>query len=229
MAISNRLNRAAMRQASRSTTHLVLGIITMLGVGLAALAAPNFDLRDLLIIGLAYVSLLFTVVTLLIGPLYMWRRGRVPTNLDIRRDVGIWAAATSIVHVALVFWGRDLGLSIRYFLGQVSLFGLVNWLGLIATVIMLALLFTSNDLMLRKLRGGKWKLLQRFNYLLLLVAVLHTFGEEYVWRRGWGIVSLVIALTLITFAAQAVGFIIYRRRQRLRLAIGKQNNPTLPS
>ncbi|PZR99042.1 MAG: hypothetical protein DLM69_07810 [Candidatus Chloroheliales bacterium] len=213
MATSRRVIREAERESSRATIHLLMGIITVVGCYITALLAPNFDLTRVLTVGLAYVSLIFIALTLLIGPLRLWQYRRIPLNLDSRRDIGSWAALTSVVHVTLVFWGRNFGGSIAYFFGQFTWFGAVNYLGLFAAIIILGLLLISNDIALRRLRGPRWKALQRFNYLLFAVAVAHTFGFEYFMQRGWGITGLVIALTLVILVAQAIGFAIYRWRR----------------
>jgi methionine sulfoxide reductase heme-binding subunit len=215
MATTKRVIREAERESSRATTHLLMGIITVVSCYITALLAPNFDLIRVLTVGLAYVSLIFIALTLLIGPLKLWQYRRIPLNLDSRRDIGAWAALTSVAHVALILWGRNFGGSLAYFFGQFTWFGVVNYLGLFAAIIMLGLLLISNDWFLRRLHRRRWKALQRFNYLLFALTVAHTFGFEYFWRRGWGIVSVVIALTLITLVAQTIGFAVYRWRRRI--------------
>jgi methionine sulfoxide reductase heme-binding subunit len=214
MATTRKVIREAEREANRATTHLLMGIITVAGCYITALLAPNFRFFEVLEVGLAYVSLFFIILTLLIGPLKLAQYRRVPLNLDSRRDIGMWAAATSVVHVTLILWGRNFGGSIAYFFGQFTWFGLVNYLGLFASIIMLGLLLISNDWCLRRLRGPRWKALQRFNYLLFVLVVVHTFGFENIWARGWGIASVVIALTAITLLAQMIGFAVYRLRQQ---------------
>ena len=214
MASTRKVIREAEREANRATTHLLMGIITVAGCYITALLAPNFRFFEVLEVGLAYVSLLFIILTLLIGPLKLAQYRRVPLNLDSRRDIGMWAAATSVVHVTLILWGRNFGGSLAYFFGQFTWFGLVNYLGLFASIIMLGLLLISNDWCLRRLRGPRWKALQRLNYLLFVLVVIHTFGFENIWARGWGIASVVIALTALTLLAQMIGFAIYRLRQQ---------------
>ncbi len=214
MATTRKVIREAKREANRATTHLLMGIITVAGCYITALLAPNFRFFEVLEVGLAYVSLLFIILTLLIGPLKLAQYRRVPLNLDSRRDIGMWAAATSVVHVALILWGRNFGGNLAYFFGQFTWFGLVNYLGLFASIIMLGLLLISNDWCLRRLRGPRWKALQRLNYILFVLVVIHTLGFENIWVRGWGIASVVIALTALTLIAQMIGFIVYCLRQQ---------------
>ncbi len=214
MSTTRKVAREAEREANHATTHLLMGMITVVGCYITTVLAPNFGFIEVLEVGLAYVSLFFIILTLLIGPLKLWRYRRVPLNLDSRRDIGSWAALTSVVHVTLILWGRNFGGSLAYFFGQFTWFGVVNYLGLFATIIMLGLLLISNDWCLRRLRGPRWKALQRLNYLLFVLVVVHTFGFENIWARGWGIASAVIALTAVTLIAQMLGFAIYRRRQQ---------------
>jgi len=59
-----------------------------------------------------------------------------------------------------------------------DLFGLANFTGLIATLILLALLATSNDASLRKLGTPGWKQLQRWNYVCFALTAVHTFTYQ---------------------------------------------------
>lgn len=54
-------------------------------------------------------------------------------------------------------------------------FGLGNWTGLAALVLVVGLLALSSDAALRKLKAGPWKRLQRLNYALFALVILHAF------------------------------------------------------
>jgi sulfoxide reductase heme-binding subunit YedZ len=121
-----------------------------------------------------------------IGP---WRtlRGKAPVlSSDLRRDIGIWAGIVSVAHAII---GNCVHLRGRPWLYYVyektqehlvpirhDMFGFANLTGLIAALLLLALLATSNDASLRKMGQPGWKSLQRWNYAACGLTALHTFG-----------------------------------------------------
>ena len=177
----------------RVMTHLLLGGMTIALYLLIAITIPRGKQGGFLVIALGYLSLLLIFVTLLIGPLNLLRLRRNPVNIDLRRDIGIWAGITGCLHVLLVFRGTVLnGQILLYFLQKgccgytplLSVYGISNDLGLFATLLLILLLALSNTVSLRVLKGKWWKQLQRLNYLLILLAVGHTFGFQYLNLRG---------------------------------------------
>src|SRR5215213_3216596 len=176
----------------RWLTHLALAALT---VGAYAATerfyVPNGEFVYLATIAFGYEALALLVVTLVIGPLKMLWQRRNPMSIDLRRDVGIWAGVTGCAHVVCGLMLHERGQILNYFFMRdprgglrplLNLFGVSNDIGLIATLILIALLVTSNNLSLRKLKGKRWKLLQRLNYVLFVLVVLHTFGYQIVSR-----------------------------------------------
>src|SRR5947209_7788512 len=104
----------------RLVTHLVLAFITAVGCALAFIYDPSGVIAEPLSLGLGYVSLVYIVASLLIGPLYLARQKRNPVNLFLRRDVGIWAGATALVHVFFSFQIFAGGQILLYFFQQVK-------------------------------------------------------------------------------------------------------------
>lgn len=180
----------------------------------------------LLTIVLGYLSLLYIVVTLAIGPLNLLVRRRNPVSIALRRDTGIWAAITGCLHVYFGLQTRFGGLlwpffftrtSSGFYLPQLSLFGLSNYAGLLATLLLIALLVLSNDITLRRMRGPLWKVLQRSNYVLFAFAVLHMLGYQAVLSREPVIRDFSYAVVLVALIAQALGITLYRlHRSRAR-------------
>ncbi|MEI6046786.1 MAG: ferric reductase-like transmembrane domain-containing protein [Chloroflexota bacterium] len=210
---------------TRIITHLVLLLFSILGCLLTYLYAPNSSLSEVLTIGMGYVALLLLALTLLIGPLNLWRKRRNPVNLNLRRDVGIWSALTGLLHVLFSFQLPQDGDPLSYFFAksptgyappEPNLASLSNYTGLIATVIMLALLVTSNQLSLRYLKGKRWKLVQRFNYPLVVLVLIHTFGYQILNIRESIFAYSVIALSLLTGVVQLGGVLVMRRRMQQR-------------
>jgi sulfoxide reductase heme-binding subunit YedZ len=205
---------------TRWVTHLALAAFTVAGFYAAHLYVPYADVPYLLTISMAYVSLALVAFSLLIGPYkLLWQRGN-PVNIDLRRDVGIWAAVTGCIHVFFGFqihfngqiWAYFLELTPRGYRLARTVFGFSNDVGLVATVILIALLLLSNDYSMRRLKGKRWKFWQRFNYLLVILVLIHTLGYQTVSRREQVFTLGTLVLTVIVLAVQAAGFYLYRSR-----------------
>jgi sulfoxide reductase heme-binding subunit YedZ len=201
----------------RVATHLVMALVTALGCWLTFALQPDLDWVHNLTIGTAYVALAQLATTLLIGPWRLLQRGqRNPANINLRRDIGIWAGLVGLAHVVFGFQVHMGGNILHYFfrpdswLPQINVFGAANYLGLAGTLILLALLLLSNDLSLRTLKGRRWKAVQRFNYVLFGLVLLHTFGYQFELQRMWVMPVASIALAAVVLAVQALGYRYYR-------------------
>ena len=164
--ISRRLSRRLMRH------HLPIGIATFASAFLLYVTRPYPDVITRLSFASAYPALILLAATLSIGPLKMLAGDRLATSFDIRRDVGIWAGIAGVFHAVIgqcvhlrgrpwlyyIYenWQQKHLLPIRH-----DLFGLANYTGIVAALVLLALIATSNDAMLRKLGTPGWKQLQR--------------------------------------------------------------------
>jgi sulfoxide reductase heme-binding subunit YedZ len=136
-----------------------------------------------LVVGTGYVALGLLGITLLVGPVNLLLGRRVPVSNYLSRDVGIWAAAFSLVHLIVTVLAHSDGDGliagfVHFFVtpdGRLltNSFGLGNWTGLVALLIALGLLAISNDFSLRKLKAGPWKWLQRLNYALFVLVIAH--------------------------------------------------------
>jgi hypothetical protein len=108
------------------------------GFSISRLASPTGD-AALVLLGL----------TLLVGPANLLLGRRNPPNNYLRRDLGAWTAAYGIVHVVAGFQGHSGGAFglVGYFVADgrplTDGFGLGNWTGLAATVIVAGLLVIS--------------------------------------------------------------------------------------
>ncbi|HTC83394.1 MAG TPA: hypothetical protein VK683_03525 [Rhizomicrobium sp.] len=166
--------------------HLPLALLSAATIGVLYVTRPYPDVITRLSFSTAWPALVLLTVTLLIGP---WRslRGRPPTlSVDLRRDIGIWGGIVGVTHAII---GQCVHLRGRPWLYYVyektqehlvplrhDMFGFSNDTGLVAGLMLLALLVTSNDASLRKLGQPGWKSLQRWNYVCFGLTVLHTFG-----------------------------------------------------
>lgn len=217
-----------------------MAVITVIGCVIAAIfAQANQAIFETLSVGTGYVGLLLIVATLVIGPINMLKVRKNPVNLNIRRDIGIWAGITSLAHVVFaaalqISWGDTL---FGFFFNangspKLDLFGISDYFGLIGALVVLLLLVISNNYFLKKLKGKSWKNLQRFNYLLFAVVLAHTLTQQINSERGLVLILGAIALGVGVIIAQTVGFMVYRSRSQMRKAApntGVRQNPGQPT
>ena len=169
-------------------------------------------------IATGYVATGLLAITLVIGPVNLVLRRRNPVSSYLRRDVGAWTAAFSLVHV---FFGLQvhalLADFLTYFFASdgsplTNSFGLGNWTGLAATVIVVGLLAISSNYALRKLTARPWKRLQRLNYVLFGLVVAHAIFYGALSRLASPFTLLLLVSIVVVFAAQGIGVWLWRRR-----------------
>jgi len=208
---------------TRLRNHLALAFISLAGIGaIKIFYVPRGGLDYVITIGAGYVALLLIGISLIIGPVWLIVRRRNPVNLYLRRDVGIWAGITGLLHVGFGLFLNARGNILSNFLsfdadGLPRLLlegrGLSNYIGLIATIVLIVLLLTSNDLMLKRLKGKRWKTVQRLNYVLAVLALAHTLIYQQVGGREPPFADLTLMLTLIVLIWQLTGLLLYRTWQ----------------
>ncbi|HEX2914352.1 MAG TPA: ferric reductase-like transmembrane domain-containing protein [Chloroflexia bacterium] len=214
------------KEHPRVFNNLVLASASLVGCIIAGIfAAPGQSILETLSVGFGYVGLILIAVSLLIGPINMLKVRKNPVNIMFRRDTGIWAAITSFAHVLFAFalqlsWGGTL-LGLFFFANgapKLNLFGISDYIGLFGTLILIFLLVLSNNHFLKALKGKRWKNMQRFNYLLFVLALGHTFTQQVNNGRGMVMIFGVLAVALAVLVAQSIGFVVYRKREQQRKA-----------
>ena len=166
-----------------------------------------------------YVALGLLALTLLIGPANLLLRRRNPVSSYLRRDVGAWTALFSVAHVVVSLMVHGSG-QIQHFLDFFvadgsplrNSFGLGNWTGLGALVIVAVLLALSSDAALRRLKAKNWKRLQRLNYVLFALVIVHAFFYGALLRQTSPYTILLGLLVIAVVAGQLVGVWLFRRR-----------------
>jgi sulfoxide reductase heme-binding subunit YedZ len=170
-----------------------------------------------------YLALGLLALTLLIGPANLLLRRRNPVSSYLRRDVGAWTALFSGVHVIVSLEVHGSG-QIRDFLHffvvggspLTNSFGWGNWTGLAALIVVAGLLALSSDAALRKLKARSWKRLQRLNYALFALVVVHAFFYGALLRETSPYTILLGLILIAVVAGQLVGVWLYRRRYSRR-------------
>lgn len=171
----------------------------------------------------AYGGLVLLALSLMIGPWNKLRGRPNPVSGYLRRDIGIWAGILGAVHViaGLQVHMRTMW---QYFLPppdatyrfplRIDPFGLTNYAGLFATMILLLLLSLSNDASLRALGADRWKSLQRWNYAYAILTVAHGVVYQILEKRMAGFVAAFAAIVLLALAMQFAGFRVEKTRTR---------------
>jgi sulfoxide reductase heme-binding subunit YedZ len=169
-----------------------------------------------------YIGLGLLGLTLLIGPGNLILHRRTPISTYLARDVGMWAAIVSVIHVIVGFFvhGPPASLIERilfYFVAPdgtplTNNFGWGNWTGLAATVIVVGLLAISSDAALRKLKAKRWKNLQRLNYALFVLVFAHAIFYGALLRITSISTILLGLIVSLVFIGQMVGIWLWRRR-----------------
>lgn len=211
----------------RWRTHGILVVLTIIGCYLTHLYAPYADLTYDLTYGCGYAAVILIAYSLAIGPYKLLYQRKNPVNLDLRRDVGIWAGVTGCVHVVCAILMTTRGNIIFLFLRPKSAGlgydllltppGISNNIGLVATAVLISLLVLSNDYSLKKLKGKRWKFLQRFNYALAVLAFIHTVLYQWLDNRSRTFMIFTFGFAIALLCIQAAGFIIvHARRAKIR-------------
>lgn len=193
--------------------------------GQASRGALSFELpsrisMSQLTVATGYVATVLLGLTLLIGPGNLLLRRRTPVSTPLARDTGTWATLFSVVHVIFGFQvhgnASDLDNFLVYFFAdgvpRVNSFGLGNWTGLAALVVVAGLLAISNDRSLRELKARRWKNLQRTNYALFALVILHAFFYGALLRTTSPFTLVLIFTVIAVFAGQAAGIWLWQRR-----------------
>ena len=178
-----------------------------------------------LTVATGYVALGLLALTLLIGPANLLLRRRNPVSSYLRRDVGAMTAVASGVHIVFslkVHGSGQIRDFLHFFVADGSLlrnsFGLGNWTGLAALMVVVVLLALSSDAALRLLKAKNWKRLQRLNYVLFALVIVHAFLYGALLRETSPYTILLLLSAIAVVAAQATGIWLYRRRYSRRTA-----------
>lgn len=202
--------------------HGLLALISLVTTGLIVLFDSGGRLLDNISLVTAYLCLGFMSVALCVGPLRAIRSDPLVLNIYLRRDIGIWAALTGLVHL---FVATELSMSQRYMqlfvnistdtLSDVMRAELFSWgsiTGFLVGIFVLLLLCLSNDKILRSIGATWWKRLQRLAYPAFVLTVLHGLAFQALEARPVIAIGIVILTFISVLVLQISGFRAVRRR-----------------
>jgi sulfoxide reductase heme-binding subunit YedZ len=201
----------------RLVHYVVIGIGTLALTIVFMRLFPKRDFISQLSIGTAYPALFLTAAAMLLGPFnVLWQKPN-PVSFDLRRDLGIWAGITALLHTLVGLNVHLRGRMWLYFVDEHhrlrrDAFGLGNYAGAIAAVVFLLLLTLSNDLSLRKLGAQRWKFLQQWAYAGAILTAAHAIAYQHVEKRISPFQAVFYATVGILLAFQLFG--VFKSRQK---------------
>lgn len=160
---------------------------------------------------LAYSSVALLGMALLVGPARVLKGYGPLLSSRLRRHLGIWSGIFALGHVTAGLNVHFKGHIRSYFLEPPSItnasplrldaFGIVNDLGLLATLIVILLLALSNDKSLVAFGPNRWKKFQRLTYLFSLLVILHGYIYQIMEKRSLAPLVLIslVYITVIVF------------------------------
>ncbi len=216
-----------MNVSARFKTRLKHHILLILIIGVLLVAfiksIPGDDVKYLWSMATGYVSIILLAVTLLIGPVNIYVKRLNPVSTDLRRDVGIWCGITGLAHVVIgiqVHMGNIWLYFFKAVQGEDSyklrndLFGFSNYAGIVAGLLLVVLLLLSNDVSLKWLKSKRWKSIQRWNYILFGMILVHGIMYQIIEKRIAVIIILFSLIMLLPIIGQLVGFTIRRKNRQ---------------
>lgn len=213
------------RLGIRTKHHTILLAITCVLLLVFVVSVPGDDRMYLWSMATGYVSIILLAVTLLIGPINIYAKKHNPLSSDLRRDAGIWCGLVGLAHIVIgiqvhmgniwLYFFKAIEGEDRFVFRQ-DIFGSANYVGLFAGLILLVLLVLSNDVSLEWLKAKHWKNLQRLNYMLFLLIVIHGILYQIIEKRTATIVLIFVIIMLIPLVGQSTGFFITKESAKKR-------------
>lgn len=160
-----------------------------------------------------YISIIILSISLIIGSISLLFKKINPVSTYLRRDISIIGGTLAIIHSIAGLFVHLRGKTWLYFLNktedgyQVRLdnFGLANYTGLISAAIIILLLITSNDYILKKLKPTRWKNIQRSSYIMIILIIIHCYYYRIGREDPILIYSFYLPLLSIILVFQMIG------------------------
>jgi sulfoxide reductase heme-binding subunit YedZ len=160
-----------------------------------------------------YISLFLLAISLILGPMNVILKQKNPVSTYIRRDIGIFGGSLALLHSGTGLFVHLRGKPWLYFLKEsgnslsirLDKFGIANYTGIFAALIIILLLSISNDYFLKKLKAAKWKNLQRFAYFMFIFVLAHSVLYRVSANNNHLIYYLYIPIFFIILIIQFYG------------------------
>lgn len=175
---------------------------------------PKKDFITLITDVSGYIAIVLLSISLIIGAINVLMKRKNPVSSYFRRDIGISGGILAVIHSTTGLFVHMRGNMWQYFSIQTSTgykirlddFGIANYTGLLSALLVVALIVTSNDYFILKLRTTKWKNFQRLSYLMFILAIIHVI---YYRLNNLGLVyTFYLPMVACVLALQISGFTI---------------------
>ncbi|MDD3793460.1 MAG: ferric reductase-like transmembrane domain-containing protein [Candidatus Gracilibacteria bacterium] len=121
------------------------------------------------------------------------------TIMIFRRELGILAGIFGIMHGVGYFLEKE-GFTLIFSQETWTLSSYIGW-GMIAGIVSLPLLFTSNNFSLKKIGFKNWKLIQRLSYLMFFFAAIH-IGMIHNGENLFAMIFIIIIYIIVYVLAE---------------------------
>lgn len=190
----------------------ILGIILTLLAVYESLFPSSPGTLFIRLFGLA--ALLFTCVSLLIGPFMVVWPAKFAPLIEPRRAVGLSAFVFMVAHLVLVLI-HSLAWNIGLILDSFELL-----IAMPAFLLFALMALVSSDYALRKLGNANWKRIQRLNYIAFVLILGHFIlsekGPVIALANGQSFINLAEVFLWIvvgaTILAQIAGFLVKTKK-----------------
>lgn len=180
---------------------LVSSLLVSIGViGLTRIMVASdqlFYIRSEQIFGL--LSILYWYLALIISPLnkVTGKRSYTDSLVFSRRAIGVSAGYFALLHSGIATWGQLGGIGALQSLP--SKFKISLLLGGVALFVLIIMMLTSFDRVVRVMTPRRWKLLHRLTYVGGIAAVLHIWLiGSHIGQLNTQLIALVLLIILFT-------------------------------
>ena len=168
-----------------------------------------------------YISIFLLVLSLVLGSINLLLKRKNPVSTYLRRDIGIFGGLLAVVHSVTGLFVHLRGKMWQYFLVEtdhgysinLENFGIANYSGAIAALLIMLLIIISNDYSLRKLKADRWKNLQRLSYLMFSLVLIHSILYSIALKHIPYIVYLYTPVFLAVLIFQLIGIKLKLQKQ----------------
>ena len=181
---------------------------------------PKKDFITLITDVSGYIAIVILSISLIIGAINILLKRKNPLSSYLRRDFGISGGIIAVSHSITGLFVHMRGNMWQYFSVQTAFgykirldgFGIANYTGLLSALLVVALIVTSNDYFIVKLRATKWKNIQRLSYLMFILAIIHVI--YYRLKNPGLLYSFYLPMVAVVLAFQSYGYITIKRNQK---------------
>ena len=200
--------------------YIPLSILTLI-IGIAFFFIwTKKDLITLITDVTGYIAIVLLSVSLIIGTINFIRKGFSPVSTYFRRDISVFGGILAIIHSICGLFVHLRGNMWQYFFKKpadnyiirLDDFGIANYTGLLSAIVIVLLLAISNDFSIKRIKAKRWKNIQRFAYLMFLLAIVHILFYRVISENLNIYYYFYLPLILIVLTFQSVGFILRIRK-----------------